>query len=1309
MLPMPWRAYISIAITSRPQQSQPRARFARRAASCVVSMILACGGASDVSAQTAHFSGAQWNTAGNGAAIQSIAVDAKGDVYYVAVGGYLSANLRSNVAGAASSSSSTGTAVIATFSGSTATYILSGFSAPASVAVDKTGNLFVLDNGTGILGKIAAVNGSIPASVTPTIVPVATGFTTAGLMAFDANGNLFITTTTGGIVKEILAVNGGIPASPSIVTAVSGFQAPAGIAVDSAGNLYISDLSANTVSRVQAVNGSIPASPTVVKLGSGFKLPFGLSVDASGNIYVADTGNNLLKVLAAINGVVPASPTIVSVGRFTSIEATFLDAFGNLYVGYGPSSTGTIAKVAPWSANFGQVAVGATSAAVPLVFTFDTAGTLGSVSVLTQGITGLDFAGSGTCSANTAYSAGQTCSVSATFTPRSSGTRSGAVVLRDTSGKAIATGFLSGIGVGPQVAFLPATTSTLLNSGLFVPAGLAVDGSGNLYVADTGNARVVKITPPANGSTISTVATGLTGSAGLAVDGAGTIYIADSGNNRVLKQTPSAAGGYTQTTLGSGLGAPVAVAADTNGNIYIANQQSGAVVRETLLAGQYVQSTVLSGLAGVSGLAADPNGNLYLVDASNSRVVLAATSPAGYTQSTVSTGEAISPVAVVADAWGNIYIADSASGSVLKETPALGANAERIVATGLPFAGSQAGLAIDGKGNLYLANSAANSVMQFDLADAPSLVFASTAAGIVSLDSPQTVTLENLGNASLVFPVPSTGVNPAIAANFSVDTNAANACPSVGSAFLAPEILAANASCDLALSFDPASVGSMNGSLVITDNNLNASAPAYTSQVIALSGTATQPVPVIAWAAPANITYGTPLDATQLNATASMPGTFQYSPVAGTILNAGGHTLTVTFTPSDTTIAAVTQDVQILVSQATPSITWASPAAIVYGTPLSATQLNAVSTVAGTFTYAPLAGVILDVGTQTLTVAFTPTDTANYTAASQRVQLVVNQAPQSITFVPLPASLPFSASPLALVAAGGGSGAPVVFSVLSGPATIGGNVLTLTGIGTVVVAANQAGNANYLAAPTVTQSLTVTKATPVITWASPAPIPYGIALSAAQLNAAANVPGTFAYSPVAGKVLNVGTQTLTVVFTPTDTTDYTTATATVLLTVNKATPVITWATPAAITYGVALSSTQLNAKASVGGSFVYSPSAGTVLNAGTQTLTATFTPSNTASYTTAAASVQLTVNQAAQTISFPQPTSPVKLSVGQVTLSATASSGLAVAFSVVSGPATVSGTTLQLTGKGTVVVAASQSGNANYKAASQVTRSITVK
>jgi hypothetical protein len=278
-----------------------------------------------------------------------------------------------------------------------------------------------------------------------------------------------------------------------------------------------------------------------------------------------------------------------------------------------------------------------------------------------------------------------------------------------------------------------------------------------------------------------------------------------------------------------------------------------------------------------------------------------------------------------------------------------------------------------------------------------------------------------------------------------------------------------------------------------------------------------------------------------------VPGSFVYSPPSGTILTAGTQTLSVTFTPTDSTdYTTDTDTVTITVSKSAPTVTWATPAPITYGTALSSTQLDATASVPGTFAYSPAAGAIPAGGTDKLSVTFTPNDTTDYTTATASVTLQVNPA------------------------------------------------------------------------------------TPTINWATPAPITYGTALSATQLNATATysgstVAGTFAYSPAKGTVLGAGSQTVSVTFTPNNTANYGVAQASITLQVNPATPKIAWATPAAITYGTPLSSTQLDATASVPGTFVYSPGAGTVLSQGTQPLSVTFTPTDMVDYTTATDTIAITV------------------------------------------------------------------------------------
>ncbi len=152
----------------------------------------------------------------------------------------------------------------------------------------------------------------------------------------------------------------------------------------------------------------------------------------------------------------------------------------------------------------------------------------------------------------------------------------------------------------------------------------------------------------------------------------------------------------------------------------------------------------------------------------------------------------------------------------------------------------------------------------------------------------------------------------------------------------------------------------------------------------------------ITWSNPADIVYGTALTGTQLDATASVPGTFAYSPAANTVLHAGyGQTLSVTFTPNDAADYAVTTSTVVInVAQATTTINWTNPANIIYGTALGGTQLDATASVPGAFNYIPAAGTVLPVGNgQPLTVYFTPFDATDYTGAIASTTINVEPAP----------------------------------------------------------------------------------------------------------------------------------------------------------------------------------------------------------------------------------------------------------------------------------------------------------------------------
>jgi hypothetical protein len=399
--------------------------------------------------------------------------------------------------------------------------------------------------------------------------------------------------------------------------------------------------------------------------------------------------------------------------------------------------------------------------------------------------------------------------------------------------------------------------------------------------------------------------------------------------------------------------------------------------------------------------------------------------------------------------------------------------------------------------------------------------------------------------------------------------------------------------------------------------------------------TVTQATPTITWANPADIIYGTALSAAQLDATASVPGTFTYTPAAGTVLKAGaGQTLSLSFTPTDAVdYNTVTDTATINVDKATPTINWAKPADITYGTALSTVQLDATASVPGTFTYLPAAGTVLKAGAgRTLSVAFTPSDTTDYNIVSATTTINVDKATPTITWAN-PADIIYGT---ALSAAQLDAAASVPGTFTYTPAS--GTILTAGTNQTLSVAFTPSDTTDYNSAAD-TATINVDSATPTITWTNPADIIYGTALSAAQLDATASVPGTFIYTPAAGTVLNTGAgQTLSVAFTPTDTTDYNSAAATATINVDSATPTITWANPADITYGTALSAAQLDATGSVPGTFTYTPAAGTILTAGTgQTLSVAFTPSDTADYTTISATATINVDKATPAITWTAP------------------------------------------------------------------------
>ena len=341
------------------------------------------------------------------------------------------------------------------------------------------------------------------------------------------------------------------------------------------------------------------------------------------------------------------------------------------------------------------------------------------------------------------------------------------------------------------------------------------------------------------------------------------------------------------------------------------------------------------------------------------------------------------------------------------------------------------------------------------------------------------------------------------------------------------------------------------------DANLNPLRLRATVNVIVEKGT-----PVITWESPESINYGTPLGDDQLNASSDVDGTFTYDPVAETVLTTGEHTLNVTFTPEDeANYNNASATVTLMVGKATPVINWATPATISYGTPLSDGQLNASADVDGTFTYTSAAGTILDAGNHTLEVIFTPDDEAYYSPATARVNITVNKATPEIgwdTPPPIRVGTALGSEQLNATVADDIDGTfayePAAGTVLSA----GDHTLDVS------FTPEDAGNYNMASA---TVDITVTEMLlPVVTWNNPATITYGTALGDDQLNATADVEGTFTYKPAAGTVLPAGDHALAVTFTPVDEANYSGTTAQVTLTVDKAAAAITTQDAQSYTY-----------------------------------------------------------------------------------------------------------------------------------------------
>jgi len=581
------------------------------------------------------------------------------------------------------------------------------FNSPYGVATDTSGNVYVAESFNHTIRKIT------PAGVVTTLAGAAgmpgsadgTGsaarFTLPAAVATDASGTVYVVDSGSHTIRKItpagvvttLAGTAGVSGSTDGTGSAASFYYPARVATDASGNVYAADSGNNTIRKitpagvVTTLAGTAGASGSADGTGPEARLnsPNGVATDVSGNVYVADYGNNTIRkitpagvvtTLAGTAGMRGSNDGTGAESRFSNPDGVATDASGNVYV--ADSSNNTIRKITP---------------AGVVTTLAGTAGTRGSND-------GTGAAASFNGSRGVATDA------------------SGNVYVADSFNSAIRK--ITPAGVVTTLAGTPGVEGSVDGTGAAArfsgPRGVTLDASGNIYVADRTNQTIRKITPAGVVTTLAGTAGSLgiddgTGAAarftfpyGLATDAGGNVYVTDSLNYTIRKVTPA---GVVTTLAGTarasgsedGTGGvarfnnPTGLAIDASGNVYVADSNNHTI-RKITPAGVV---TTLAGTAGVSGgedgagaaarfsspagLATDASGNVYVADFGNHTI--RKITPAGVV--TTLAGKAStrgndngngaaarfnSPRGVATDASGAVYVADTYNYTIRKITPA---------------------------------------------------------------------------------------------------------------------------------------------------------------------------------------------------------------------------------------------------------------------------------------------------------------------------------------------------------------------------------------------------------------------------------------------------------------------------------------------------------------------------------------------------------------------------------------------------------------------------------------------------------------
>jgi polygalacturonase/sugar lactone lactonase YvrE len=1050
----------------------------------------------------------------------------------------------------------------------------------------------------------------------------------------DSNAKLIRRISTNGVVTNFAGYVSGTACVP---TGTSGCTAtlvklnnPRGVYSDPLGNVFIGGYGDNKVQEVKisdgkmylvAGTGTAPTNTTDAAGDGGpatsalLKQPRSVATDSAGNIYISDTGDNRIREVLATTGNIQ---TIVGTGLATSTgdgglataatinnpQGVWVDSGGNVYVAESSRVRAVCVTCTQGSGLYSLLnKLGVASPVNGNIYTIGGTGTSGN-STLAPGL------------GNTVNMGPQKLFMDADNNLFITDSTNNVVWFEDfRSGytRVIAGGGTSSSCGGSTIGDGCIGTAAIIGSAGGNGFGLTLDHQGNLYISDSTNLRIRKVSnnlqfsSAAVGSPVaqplqlhfvpgdSPSSTSLSSLDFTLAAGACTVNPTDNSQDCSYTATfnPAVAGSrsaplalsttlnnpayFGLTGIGQGAGATLdpakqitfgqnltvnAVATDSTGNVYVADGISKSLLKFApgaagIGAGASAASTTLGTFTNPSALAVDSIGNVYVADASSG--LITQVSPSG-TSKTLGTGFT-APQGLAVDALNNLYVSDAAAKTVTQ----IGSNffASRVIATSNLSA--PAGLAVDAGLNVYVADSSASAVYKYaspgftrttvtSAASAPTAVAVDAAGNLLVADS--------ASSDILAVPASSNSAVFTVASGLPASTLALDSAGNVYTGSTGNQVLALERT-QAATAFSRANNAPVTVSLLSTGNvsaALSLNDPDQTnfslSMVSSTDCTQAATINVIGGGTCQFTSQFTPTSATTFSNTASFSGNAANAalatPAALEIVQTGDNSpfpVNVTLDPFVPASPIFGQNVTLMAEISSADGTPAGTVVFsVDGTNLAPAAVNN-----GT---ASATATALTVGSHTVTATFTSSDGTFATTTSSSASFTVAQAPVTALLSVQSATPVYGAPNSATVSVTSTAGTPtgtVQLTIDSAPsgspvAIVAGTaqfILPTLTAGHHLISANYSGDVDFSAGATAPIAITVSQATPILTWVAPASIPYGTALGAAQLNATANIPGAFAYNPPAGTILLPGAQTLNVTFTPTDTTDYTTASASV--------------------------------------------------------------------------------------------------------------------------------------------------------------------